>query len=849
MSKRDSRTRSGKAAVASTGLRAEVERLIAKERFKDAVKEAKLCYKEEATPENRLLLERAYFLRARQLLRAGLRESAIEVAQHLLEFGVTAVDWLEELVRLLASIGLPQAAFQLQERLGSPVLKGRIAEVAADQLVLRPERGGAVSPELARDAASVRLALEKLHVSDEAGAILALRDLARSSPLSEWKFFVRGLAAFYREDAAETKANWDRLDPDRAACSIAKRLRGLGMENPDAVSPKLAAMETVVFGEPILDRVHQLRRALAGHEWDQVIRLLDSLRRSLARVDAKLAERLTAAVIGSLVKAVQDMSGREAERLVSRFIRAAQPLTIDPRWNRLWAIVRGRSRAELSQEIRHWIGYLDDLATLEVFDPSESPLAQAIVWNRVAELRRIELDWLTEQPERAFPPFARSRPPVLAGTELSRARRGIVDALSRSLELAPRYLPSHRLLVEVYGEWDDTHNMGAAANRLLEVFPDDDETLTLMAVSCHARGDLAAALGFVQRARRLKPLDDSLRALEWTIRIGRAREAALASKWDDGRAEFAAAALLRPGDSRDYTVLVRRAIFELKAGETARSDEYVRDAQSRTDAAALWLALLIESIRHELPASVAAGYNSRWEAELKKKYRSQAAGEMAAILHAFLGSDITYRGRPRHVEQLVAYLARGTRSKSRREDVEWIVEFLELVPGEDDLLERVVKAGVKRHPDSALLNLRAGVVEWSRRSMFGLGASGRRYLENALKLAEASTDPRVTARLEEIRAFLSVVHELTEQFCGVPPFFSPFSRPRSKSQPAAARGRKSRRPSLPPFLPGLGLDNDAEDAPGFDDEDVGDVFWGGPGQFPIPGPVGGDRKRSARRRR
>ncbi|MGP0065449.1 MAG: hypothetical protein ACLQGP_17830, partial [Isosphaeraceae bacterium] len=55
------------AAGGNAALRVETERLIAKEWYKDAVKQAKLTFKEEATPENHRLLERAYFLRARQL--------------------------------------------------------------------------------------------------------------------------------------------------------------------------------------------------------------------------------------------------------------------------------------------------------------------------------------------------------------------------------------------------------------------------------------------------------------------------------------------------------------------------------------------------------------------------------------------------------------------------------------------------------------------------------------------------------------------------------------------------------------------------------------------------------------
>ena len=66
-------------ATSGSQLRMELDRLFQKERFKDAVKQAKLCYKEASTPENHQLLERAYFLRARQLVQAGMANSAVEV--------------------------------------------------------------------------------------------------------------------------------------------------------------------------------------------------------------------------------------------------------------------------------------------------------------------------------------------------------------------------------------------------------------------------------------------------------------------------------------------------------------------------------------------------------------------------------------------------------------------------------------------------------------------------------------------------------------------------------------------------------------------------------------------------
>ena len=95
---KQARKNTSASVTTAVSIRAEVEKLIQKERFKDAVKQAKLCFKEENTPENHQLLERAYFLRARQLLQLRLPDSAIEVAEHLLEFGLTSSEWIDEFV-------------------------------------------------------------------------------------------------------------------------------------------------------------------------------------------------------------------------------------------------------------------------------------------------------------------------------------------------------------------------------------------------------------------------------------------------------------------------------------------------------------------------------------------------------------------------------------------------------------------------------------------------------------------------------------------------------------------------------------------------------------------------------
>src|SRR3954464_9130559 len=99
------------------GARREVERLIEKGRLKDAVKEAKLYHRQTNTPESHHLLERAYHLRAEQLHREGMPNSAREVAQHLLDFGLTDADLVEPFARLLVAVGMAQEALALQGRM------------------------------------------------------------------------------------------------------------------------------------------------------------------------------------------------------------------------------------------------------------------------------------------------------------------------------------------------------------------------------------------------------------------------------------------------------------------------------------------------------------------------------------------------------------------------------------------------------------------------------------------------------------------------------------------------------------------------------------------------------------
>ena len=119
-----------------------------------------------------------------------------------------------------------------------------------------------------------------------------------------------------------------------------------------------------------------------------------------------------------------------------------------------------------------------------------------------------------------------------------------------------------------------------------------------------------------------------------------------------------------------------------------------------------------------MPKATRDRYAKLWDAELKKKKRSETAGEMAGLMGAFLASDTEYTGRAGHIKKLVAYLKKTTTLKYRREDIERVVVFLgELLPKERALFEKLVQAGVKQHPDSVVLHMNAADLEMMRTSM------------------------------------------------------------------------------------------------------------------------------------
>ena len=346
--------------------------------------------------------------------------------------------------------------------------------------------------------------------------------------------------------------------------------------------------------------------------------------------------------------------------------------------------------------------------------------------------------------------------------DLAAAKVQAIAALERSLKLAPRHRPTYDVLLEAYEEFDEPKKLEATKLRILEVFPDDLETLEDLASEYFKKNEPARAVVYIERARKLKPLDEQLQDLEYSIRVALARNLALGKRWDEGRAQFEAAGRLGSKEDRSFHFPARKAIFETKAGQRELADRYEKEALALlVEPTPLWLVFHIESIRYKLTKATQKNYADLLKKDLKKKCRSETAGAMAGVMAAFLGVGIDYDGRDKHVKDVIAYLGRMSRTKFLLDDLEEVCQFLAMLPNQQKLFDKLVRRGLKDYPDSPIFQMMGASLEIEKGPFLMRPEVARRHLEKALKLAEGSTKADYTRLIPRIKQQITVLGELT----------------------------------------------------------------------------------------
>jgi tetratricopeptide (TPR) repeat protein len=698
------------------GLLQQARRALEKGDFKQALKDAKVAYRQQPSPEVRPLLERAYLGRARQLHRAGLPSEAQAVVEGLLDLGSTDAEVQEALPELLVALGLFNRLAKING--GTAVLEegNPLYSRAADHAVLLPEKAPASLPAVRRGAEAIRQALAAIEADDEAAAMTAMKDIPRTSPFADWKYFVRGLAAYYRQEPVEMAANWDRLEAGRFAARIAASLKVLA--DPSVVplddfrsSDTLARLGSKVLGGPIMAQLLKLQAHIAARRYHDAVKVLRGANPLLKQLDPALPQRLTRLLYASIAHDGDPKSLRE--------LAAVDALPVDPHWNcglaMAWENYCGDADPyddEYQEDIdhidRHWRAYEQDLIGIECLSPAERQLARGMVWNRLGHNWARELNTACSCGSRHGPD--------------ENSQRRTIESFEQALSLAPELLDAYQGLADAYSDGGDREEAVATQRRLLERFPEHLPTL-LALISYHLRRDQPlAAREFSLRAQRLKPLDPKIKKLVWLVHAAAARRHALAHRWDEGRAEFAAAEKIDGSAIDAAHLLCGRAALEFKAGDAELAHRFLDQALGGLDQAAVLLLMAIAGRRYALPHATAEEFTQRWSSSLKKSRQAPSLGFMSQILCDHLEREIDYPGRTEHVTALVALLRRSRRIRnwhpgSLRHVIQFLVTASEKegkpIGGDDhlEMMRDLANKGRRKFPEFAIFPLMCGGLE------------------------------------------------------------------------------------------------------------------------------------------
>ncbi len=721
--------------------------------FKEALKQAKLAYRQDPSVERRGLLECVFMGRIQQLAERGARADARRVLDELLTLGVTEPMVETMLPDMMVRVGRVDKAL---ERVVSddPEGDGEFQTKVADQAVLHTEDIPDSAHSFREHGQAIRDALDLLCAQKTEEAIRRLAGIGRQSPFADWVLFVRGLAAYYAADYEKMEATWRRLDPQRPAARIAAPLIWLAgnkgwHETDEALQRQVKQLERHLTGCTVLPHLAEFGRQLVGEpDARKVIAPLRSLAGELRKTDRETLRYL------SRVVAVRFMRSGDDEGLKS-IARILEPPRHDPHWHAAIALTRDLNSDgyELLDSYEVWMRYLQELASYKNLSANERRIITALVRHHVGQNLSRYLQ--------GFQVFKQRRNEL--DEELFERYRDAADEMfERAVDGLPEYAP-------IYADWAHFLVVTGRPTRAMEVYeralqrsPDSVETLLAMVSLARKTKEPERMVEAAKRLHELQPLDRTYRRLLWEAYLELVRKSAITGEFDAGEEALAAAEQLAPewverGEMQACKVALARA-----AGDVDRANQLIDEALKRLpEPTAFWLFLTIEFYRCQLPHVEQKLYQYRWLGALKGRRRAQTMALMCEAVHRELRQVDDLENRFGQLiqwcqEQLVPYVRRGGNLKWNRDELCSICWFMSMTD-EFKVLRRLAKNGLKRFPDEPLFHACVAYAELQK-PLYQVPVG---FIERELGIARElvrqqrdATDPKLIEFLDMTSSFL-----------------------------------------------------------------------------------------------
>ncbi|MEQ8787731.1 MAG: tetratricopeptide repeat protein [Pirellulaceae bacterium] len=663
---------------------ARIERELAKGNAKEALKDAKHCYRSEPTPECRSLLEQAYASRVEQLHKMRMTAEARAVLSDLLELKPATPDVKGRIPRLQTLVGDTRVDSTAMLRSDPALLQELV-----DSAMLDPESAPPDFDSLPRLVQRLRDALAAVERGEDDAASELIREIPRSSPLADWKLLVRGLSAFYQSDRERTEENWRRLDRNRPAWRIAASLQSAAGEslNEDAqraLAQPLKRLNAWLQGGSLLPLLSRLSQHWQSGDWRQ---FLPEFRRLRARCEDSHVE-----ILDSLVDMTWKRAVREGdERLFQELQHSAAAPGIDPRWMRANALMQESFRDDIEFTTECWERFLESLQCSSL-RPDEQPIAAGLVHLHLARLKLSIADDLLD---------------LDIEDEYNNANVKAQELLKSAMGYLHKAIRSYPPLVEAYRELSSLHDRrgepeksAGAVRRLLEQSPDDYEAHAKLAQLYLELEDPAKSEPHIEAISRLRPRGLETRVLRWNHTLAMVRALTKAKQYEAARQELAKVAQAPPADVVGYVVPTIRAAIELKAGGEEAAQRHLDEALASVEEPTIvWMQMAVLAARMSLPVKTRKDFNERFKKALKKKPRSETAGGLAKIVRSFRANNYQYVGRATHQRLVHAYLKRTAKIRWQEADLKQVCMCLDI--GKDRVLrENLLERGMKRYRNS-----------------------------------------------------------------------------------------------------------------------------------------------------
>jgi tetratricopeptide (TPR) repeat protein len=633
-----------------------IEKALSEDRTKQALELARALYKQDPSAENIELVKKATLARARQLRVNGYERDAITVLTNASELGGEA--FLNEVALQLAACGQSRAAMKLLEGGADTSLRPQVLNRIADAAITQgPSGRSTLPPDLQPQFDMVHEAFRRSEAGEDDAARAALQGIGLGSPFLEWKVFLRGLLAYYRNEDARALENWQRLDPQRMPAQLAAPFR----YQIDPAYRHAQSPEAQSFLQRAVDRLQDtlllphLRavQAMIGHvkQLPEAFRRAEIILPTLKDREPKLVPRLAACFYWAIIH-----HGMPEDKI--RLLRVFGPQRDDPVLTRLEALALER-RLDLDAAHTAWAEYEKTLEQDPAWgDESMRKRARALVWCRMGH---------NDSESSEDFPFERPRLEPDAAT-----------CFKRAIELAPDLLEAHKALFDHYLDRGKNADAVRAATGLLEKFPDHVPTLETLGNLYVETKRPQKGWQLLERALHLNPLEKRLRGKLSFARQECARTFAKEGRMVEAARHYQAALAMEESDRR-YSILAAWAAAEFKVGQADRGEELLGQARASAPHPALVAyQMAIEAARLPLSTLLKKRFTNDFMQALDTPPSTELARYLVAI-SALYHADKTYRGQAGHEKKILTYLeSAGTDSWNEEHLVETCENLMKL---------------------------------------------------------------------------------------------------------------------------------------------------------------------------